>query len=181
MSVVPPLPMLAASIVVEGPARIGLALRTAFSVDAIPALAGLLFVIVVGTLLGFGIWNALLARYSSSSVAPLSMVVPIVGIVSSWAMFGERIDAVCQGPAGLDSRRSRRRCSSDKRRSCRLTSAGCLAWMPAQHSRATTTLIPTSRRISSSQRAATRAPRGTDSRRRSAARPDICPSFIQLS
>ena len=36
-----------------------------------------------------GIWNALMARYPASEVAPWSMLVPIVGIASSWAVFGE--------------------------------------------------------------------------------------------
>ena len=55
---------------------------------------GLLYIVVVATLLGYGIWNTLLSRYPSSSVAPFSMLVPIVGVLSSWALFGERIDGV---------------------------------------------------------------------------------------
>jgi O-acetylserine/cysteine efflux transporter len=50
--------------------------------------------VVIATVLGYGIWNTLLARYPSSSVAPFSMLVPIVGVLSSWAMFSERIDGV---------------------------------------------------------------------------------------
>jgi len=94
MSVVPPLPMLAASLYVEGPQRIGRALSTAFTVQALPAVLGLLYIVVVATLIGYGIWNTLLSRYPSSSVAPFSMLVPIVGVLSSWALFGERIDGV---------------------------------------------------------------------------------------
>jgi O-acetylserine/cysteine efflux transporter len=94
MSVVPPLPMLAASLLVEGPQRIAYALSTAFTVPALPAVLGLLYIVVIATLLGYGIWNTLLARYPSSSVAPFSMLVPIVGVLSSWALFGERFDGV---------------------------------------------------------------------------------------
>jgi len=94
MSVVPPLPMLTVSLYVEGPQRIGRALTTAFTADALPAVLGLLYIVLVATLLGYGIWNTLLSRYPSSSVAPFSMLVPIVGVLSSWALFGERIDGV---------------------------------------------------------------------------------------
>ena len=94
MSVIPPIPMLAVSLLVEGPQRIATSLATAFTPQALPALFGLLYIIVIATVLGYGIWNSLLARYPSSSVAPFSMLVPIVGVLSSWAMFGERIDAV---------------------------------------------------------------------------------------
>lgn len=94
MSVIPPLPMLAASLLVEGPSRIAYALSTVVSLAALPAVLGLLYIVVVATLLGYGIWTTLLTRHPSSSVAPFSMLVPIVGVLSSWAAFGERIDAV---------------------------------------------------------------------------------------
>ena len=94
MSVVPPLPVLAVSLYVEGPRRIGQALSTAFTPQALPAVLGLLYIVLIATLLGYGIWNTLLARYPSSSVAPFSMLVPIVGVLSSWALFGEVIDGV---------------------------------------------------------------------------------------
>ena len=94
MSVIPPVPMLAISLLVEGPQRIATALTTMFTWQALPAVSGLLYIIVIATVLGYGIWNGLLARYPSSSVAPFSMLVPIVGVLSSWAMFGERIDAI---------------------------------------------------------------------------------------
>lgn len=94
MSVVPPVPMLAVSLLVEGPQRIAYALSTVFTLPALPAVLGLLYIVVIATLVGYGIWNTLLARYPSSSVAPFSMLVPIVGVLSSWVLFGERIDGV---------------------------------------------------------------------------------------
>ena len=94
MSVVPPLPMLAVSLLVEGPQRIGTALSTMILVAALPAMLGLAYIVVIATLVGYGIWNTLLARYPSSSVAPFSMLVPVVGVLSSWALLGEAIDGV---------------------------------------------------------------------------------------
>jgi O-acetylserine/cysteine efflux transporter len=94
MSVIPPLPMLAVSLVVEGPRRIGESLATAFTLEALPSVLGLLYVVVIATLVGYGIWNGLLKRYPSSTVAPFSMLVPVVGVLASWIAFGEVIDPV---------------------------------------------------------------------------------------
>ena len=92
MSVIPPLPMLAVSLWIEGPARIGDSLSTVFTLEALPAVLGLLYIVVVATIVGYGIWNGLLSRYPSSTVAPFSMLVPVVGVLASWAAFGELID-----------------------------------------------------------------------------------------
>jgi len=95
MSVVPPLPMLALSLVVDGPAAIGRSLTTLGTPTAAWALGGLAFTVLVATVVGSGIWTALLARHPSGVVAPFSMLVPVVGIGTSWAFLGER-------PAGAE-------------------------------------------------------------------------------
>jgi O-acetylserine/cysteine efflux transporter len=94
MSVVPPVPMLALSLIVEGPTRILTSLTTALTPAALPAVLGLLYVVVVATIVGYGIWNSLLSRYPSSVVAPFSMLVPVVGVLAAWVAFGETVDAV---------------------------------------------------------------------------------------
>ena len=55
---------------------------------------GLLYIVLIATVLGYGLWNRLLSRYPSSTVAPFSMLVPIVGVISSWLIFGETFDPV---------------------------------------------------------------------------------------
>ena len=100
MSTVPVLPMLALSFVVEGPQRIWWSLSTVATAAALPAVLGLLYIVVIATLLGYGIWNTLMSRYPSSTVAPFSMLVPVVGVLSSWLIFGEGIDLV-EGIAGV--------------------------------------------------------------------------------
>jgi O-acetylserine/cysteine efflux transporter len=94
VTVVPPLPMLALSLATEGPARIGTSLTTLGTQRGLLALAGLLFTVVVATLLGSGIWTALMSRHPSGTVAPFSMLVPVVGMGSSWLLFGERTPVV---------------------------------------------------------------------------------------
>ncbi len=94
MSVIPPIPMLVLSLVVEGPTRIGRSLTTAFTWSALPAVLGLLYIVLLATLVGYGLWNSLLSRHPSSLVAPFSMLVPVVGVLSSWLFFDEIPDAV---------------------------------------------------------------------------------------
>lgn len=89
MSVVPLLPMYLLSWLAEGP-RILPALAGAFSAEALPAVLGLLYVVVFASLVGYGIWTTLMSRYPASQVAPWSMLVPVVGVLSSWAILGER-------------------------------------------------------------------------------------------
>lgn len=94
MSVVPPLPMLALSLVVEGPARIADAFTGLTSPTGLLALAGLAYTVLVATLVGTGVWTWLMARHPSSVVAPFSMLVPVVGIAASWLVLREPTEPV---------------------------------------------------------------------------------------
>ncbi|MGY1987447.1 EamA family transporter [Blastococcus sp. SYSU DS0669] len=91
---IPPVPMLVLALAVEGPDRIVRSLATAATAEALPAVLGLLYVVVVATLVGYGIWNTLLSRHPSNVVAPFSMLVPVVGVLASWLAFGEVLDPV---------------------------------------------------------------------------------------
>lgn len=90
MSVVVPVPMLALSLVVEGPSAIGHSLATSWSPAAAPAWAGLVYTVVIATVAGSGVWTWLLARHPAGVVAPFSMLVPIVGILTAAVVLGER-------------------------------------------------------------------------------------------
>ena len=93
-AVVPPVPMLALALAVEGPERIGRSLSGAFTAEALPAVLGLLYIVVIATLVGYSLWNSLLARHPSNVVAPFSMLVPVVGVLASWLAFDEVLDPV---------------------------------------------------------------------------------------
>ncbi|MET3807062.1 O-acetylserine/cysteine efflux transporter [Nakamurella sp. UYEF19] len=94
MSVVPPIPLLGLSFAVEGPRRIGDSLSTVFTSAALPAVIGLVYIVLVSTVVGYGIWNTLLSRHPSSVVAPFSMLVPVVGVAASWVAFGQTVDLI---------------------------------------------------------------------------------------
>ncbi len=89
MSVVPPLPMLALSLVVEGPHAIAASFHGLTTPTGLSALGGLAFTVLVATLVGTGAWTWLMARHPSSVVAPFSMLVPVVGIAASWLVLHE--------------------------------------------------------------------------------------------
>jgi O-acetylserine/cysteine efflux transporter len=94
MSVVPPLPLLALSLLVEGPAEIADSFQGLDSRQGLLALGGLFFTVVVATLVGTGLWTALMGRHPSSTVAPFSMLVPVVGIGASWLLLRERTSPI---------------------------------------------------------------------------------------
>lgn len=94
MSVVPPLPLLGLSLLLEGPDEIGRSLTTLGAPTAGPALLGLAYTVLVATVVGSGLWTGLLARHPSSSVAPFSMLVPVVGIAVAGLVLGERTEPV---------------------------------------------------------------------------------------
>lgn len=89
MCVVPPLPMLALSAVAEGPTTGWRALAESFSIDGWPALAGLAYIVLLGTIAGSGLWTVLISRHPAGVVAPFSLLVPVVGIAGAWIFLSE--------------------------------------------------------------------------------------------
>jgi O-acetylserine/cysteine efflux transporter len=82
-SLVPPVPLLGASLLTER--GIGEAFTT---LDA-GAVASLLFVVVISTFVGFGAWTLLLSRHPASQVVPFALLVPVAGIASAWIFLSE--------------------------------------------------------------------------------------------
>ena len=89
MCVIPPLPMLALSLGVEGPSAGWNSLTSSLEGTGPLALAGLAYIVILGTVAGSGLWTALLSRYPAGMVAPFSLLVPIVGIGASWLVLHE--------------------------------------------------------------------------------------------
>lgn len=96
-SAVPPLPFLALSYLLEGPAAMTTALHN-FSLRSLGAVAYLAW---VATLLGYAVWTYLLGRYPASRIAPFSMLVPLVGLSTGWLVFGEALQPIHLAGAAL--------------------------------------------------------------------------------
>lgn len=58
------------------------------------AILSILFQVYPNTLLGYWVWNSLLKQYPVSTVAPLSLLVPVFGILGSVMIFGETISSI---------------------------------------------------------------------------------------
>ena len=57
------------------------------------AVLSILFQVYPNTLLGYWVWNSLLKRYPVSTVAPLSLLVPVFGLLGSVMIFNENLSA----------------------------------------------------------------------------------------
>ena len=47
------------------------------------------YLALLSTLLGYGLWTRLLQRYAASTVAPLSLLVPVIGLLSAMLLLSE--------------------------------------------------------------------------------------------
>jgi O-acetylserine/cysteine efflux transporter len=88
-SLVPPLPMLALSLLFEGPQALaslpGISPQALFSV---------LFIAYGSTLIGYGAWAVLLGRHPASLIAPFSLLVPVVGFAAAFVFLGEQVSTL---------------------------------------------------------------------------------------
>jgi len=81
------LPLFALSALFEGPQRGWDALRTV----TWPAAGSVVFVGLVATVAGFGVWGYLIRTYSASTIAPFSLLVPVFGMAAAALFTGERL------------------------------------------------------------------------------------------
>ena len=89
-ALVVPLPLLALSLLVEGPGTVMTAMAGFSWADA-----GLIaFLAYPATLLGMAIWSWLMARHPASVVAPFTLLVPITGLASGYLVLGETVTPI---------------------------------------------------------------------------------------
>lgn len=86
-SAVAVVPLVVLSLLTEGPQADVDAIR-AIDLSGIGAIAYLAF---GATLFGFGVWGYLLRQYDASTVAPFSLLVPVVGMSAAWVLRGEAV------------------------------------------------------------------------------------------
>lgn len=80
-----PLPLAGLSLLVDGPEAVLGTLA-----DLQPAtIISALYTAIFASLVGYGIWNRLLASYPSSAVVPFTLLVPVVGMSAAWLALGE--------------------------------------------------------------------------------------------
>lgn len=86
ISLIPPVPLFVMSYTFERaawPQLTDLTMEAVFS---------LVYVSIVGTLLGFAAWGQLLAKYKAAVVAPFALLIPVSGMFASALLFGETFE-----------------------------------------------------------------------------------------
>ncbi|WP_415797521.1 EamA family transporter [Comamonas aquatilis] len=84
-SVFPIAPLLGLSVWLEG----GDAVLAQLQQVGARELGVIAYLALLSTLLGYGLWTRLLQRYAASTVAPLSLLVPVIGLLSAMVLLGE--------------------------------------------------------------------------------------------
>jgi O-acetylserine/cysteine efflux transporter len=84
-ALVVPVPALVLSLAVDGSDEVSRAITHLSGVS----LASTAYTAVLSSLVGYGVWNSLLARYPASAVVPFVLLVPVVGIATAWIVQDE--------------------------------------------------------------------------------------------
>ncbi|ADO48551.1 O-acetylserine/cysteine exporter [[Enterobacter] lignolyticus] len=96
-ALIPIVPFMLASAMIDGPAVMWASL---VEIDLVTLLS-LVYLAFVATIVGYGIWGALLGRYETWRVAPLSLLVPVVGMGSAAVLLGETLSGLQLAGAAL--------------------------------------------------------------------------------
>ncbi len=78
-------PMLIVSLLFEGPQAISLNFEHLTWLGT----TSLAYIVYISTWVGYGVWNWLLSRYPVGTVVPFTLLVPVVGILTSVLVLGE--------------------------------------------------------------------------------------------
>ncbi|MBI5592912.1 MAG: EamA family transporter [Deltaproteobacteria bacterium] len=92
-SLVPPVPLFLLALILDTPETV---------IGAITALNGvsvfsILYLAFGATLFGFGAWSRLLSRHPANQVAPLSLLVPVTGLLTARLVLGEQLSMLQWG------------------------------------------------------------------------------------
>ena len=86
LSLVPPLPALAVSLAIDGPAALGAAITGA----SLRGVVAVLYLGVVANVIAYAIWGGLLRQYPAAIVTPFALLAPFVASLGSSIAFDER-------------------------------------------------------------------------------------------
>jgi O-acetylserine/cysteine efflux transporter len=80
-----PIPSFALALVLDGPDTVFGSLANL----SLVALLSTVYTAIAASLIGYGIWNTLMARYPTSAIVPFTLLVPVIGIAAAWLVQGE--------------------------------------------------------------------------------------------
>jgi O-acetylserine/cysteine efflux transporter len=89
-SLIPPLPMLAIALLLDKPETL---LHALSNINGLSVFS-IIYLSFFATLIGYGIWSTLLAKYPAGKVAPLSLLVPVFGLITAQIVLKEQLSLV---------------------------------------------------------------------------------------
>ena len=96
-ALIPIVPFMVASFILDGPQVM---LKSLVEID-LTTILSLIYLALVASIIGYGIWGSLLGRYETWRVAPLSLLVPVVGLASAALLLDETLSVLQLCGAGL--------------------------------------------------------------------------------
>ncbi|MNC22918.1 putative amino-acid metabolite efflux pump [compost metagenome] len=84
-ALIPPLPFFGLSLWLEGPELI----KQSLSTLGLKSILCLTYLAFIATMLGYTLWSRLLSKYTAGTVAPYSLLVPVVAMSASSIFLGE--------------------------------------------------------------------------------------------
>lgn len=86
-SLVPPIPMLGLALLIDTPAIL---ISSLLNLSFISIFAAL-YLAFVATLFGYGFWSVLITKYPLSKISPISLLVPITGLLTARIILSEEL------------------------------------------------------------------------------------------
>lgn len=86
-SIVPPIPLFLMAFLLDTPETI----FTALANLNVLSVFSILYLALGATIFGYGTWSVLLGKYPASKIAPLSLLVPVTGLISSQIVLNESL------------------------------------------------------------------------------------------
>lgn len=86
-SLIPPIPMIIFALILDSPQTL---IGSITNMNGISIFA-VLYLAYGATLFGYGIWSNLMAKYPVGTVAPLSLLVPITGLITAQIVLSEKL------------------------------------------------------------------------------------------
>lgn len=84
-SLVPPIPLFAMSLIKDSPQVV---FHTIMNLSPMSIFA-ILYLAIGATIFGYGAWNVLLGKYETTKIAPLTLMVPVTGLITARIILGE--------------------------------------------------------------------------------------------
>lgn len=86
-SLVPPIPVLGVALLIDTPQTL---INAVLNLNTVSIFA-ILYLAFASTLFGYGVWNILLSKYPMGKISPLSLLVPITGLLTARIVLLEQL------------------------------------------------------------------------------------------